>query len=184
MVLQAIVDGRVSDDEHGAPATSVFDTDAPQAPSPLHGLFFGSGQAGGARQAAVPAGAEKQTQPRGRKPSGLLAAAHVAAESQGAPMPQRAPIAPVRKSGEPVQRSTASVVDWLREKLTTNKPTSQGSLVKTPPVLIDYVICHELCHLKEMNHGPRFYALLDGLRPEWRQQRATLSATAYRYLLS
>ncbi len=57
-------------------------------------------------------------------------------------------------------------------------------LVKTPPALISYVISHELCHLQEMNHGPRFYALLGSLCPEWRQQRATLNATAYRYLLN
>ena len=28
---------------------------------------------------------------------------------------------------------------------------------------VDYTICHELCHSREMNHGPRFWALLDGL---------------------
>ena len=34
-------------------------------------------------------------------------------------------------------------------------------LMLAPPHLIDYVILHELVHLSEMNHGPRFWALLD-----------------------
>lgn len=34
-------------------------------------------------------------------------------------------------------------------------------LMLAPPHLIDYVIMHELCHLREMNHGARFWALLD-----------------------
>ena len=34
-------------------------------------------------------------------------------------------------------------------------------LVFLPEHLCDYVICHELAHLSEMNHSPRFHALLD-----------------------
>ncbi len=37
------------------------------------------------------------------------------------------------------------------------------SLVRLPEPLCDYVILHELCHLKEPNHGPRFHSLLDRL---------------------
>ncbi len=34
-------------------------------------------------------------------------------------------------------------------------------LLLLPQHLVDYVILHELCHTKEMNHGPRFWALMD-----------------------
>lgn len=37
------------------------------------------------------------------------------------------------------------------------------NLVRLPEPLCDYVILHELCHLKEPNHGPKFHALLEGL---------------------
>jgi len=41
--------------------------------------------------------------------------------------------------------------------------------------LIDYVILHELCHLKELNHSKRFYALMTRILPDWRDKRHTLN---------
>ncbi|MCX8017351.1 MAG: M48 family metallopeptidase [Rhodocyclaceae bacterium] len=47
-------------------------------------------------------------------------------------------------------------------------------LIHLPVELIDYVIAHEAAHLLEMNHGPRFWALVEHLYPNWRQARETL----------
>ena len=48
-------------------------------------------------------------------------------------------------------------------------------LVQVEPDLIDYVILHELCHLKELNHSPAFYALLAKVLPDWHTKRERLN---------
>ena len=42
-------------------------------------------------------------------------------------------------------------------------------LMLAPPQVIDAVAAHEVCHLREMNHSPRFYELLEGLCPDYRE---------------
>ena len=56
-------------------------------------------------------------------------------------------------------------------------------LIKAPLSVLDAVIAHELCHLREMNHGKAFYALLERLNPNWRQDRARLRSDGNLYLL-
>src|SRR5262245_53090060 len=41
-------------------------------------------------------------------------------------------------------------------------------LAKKPPECLDYVLLHELAHLKERAHGRRFVAILDRCMPTWR----------------
>lgn len=47
-------------------------------------------------------------------------------------------------------------------------------LMKTPPEVVDYVVVHELCHRKEMNHSPRFWAEVERVLPEYRKARGWL----------
>jgi predicted metal-dependent hydrolase len=60
--------------------------------------------------------------------------------------------------------------------------TLNRKLIKAPEACIDYVIAHELCHLKEMNHGSAFYELQELMYPQWREVRARLQSSAHRYL--
>lgn len=52
--------------------------------------------------------------------------------------------------------------------------TLNTCLVRASTECLDYVIFHELCHLRERGHGPRFYALLERYVPEWRERRREL----------
>lgn len=45
-----------------------------------------------------------------------------------------------------------------------------------PPEAIDYVVVHELAHLRYMNHGAEFYALIARYLPDWKTRRALLRA--------
>ena len=60
--------------------------------------------------------------------------------------------------------------------------TLNPHLVKAPPECIDYVIAHEICHLREHNHGKAFYALQEQLFPGWREAKTHLKTRAHIYL--
>ncbi|MBR3108365.1 MAG: M48 family metallopeptidase [Clostridia bacterium] len=58
--------------------------------------------------------------------------------------------------------------------------SSQGNLnfncllMLCPPEVMDYVVIHELCHRKEMNHSPRFWAEVENIDPDYKAHRQWL----------
>ncbi len=58
--------------------------------------------------------------------------------------------------------------------------SSQGNLnfncllMLCPPEALDYVVIHELCHRKEMNHSPRFWAEVEKVDPDYKAHRKWL----------
>jgi predicted metal-dependent hydrolase len=47
-------------------------------------------------------------------------------------------------------------------------------LIRAPRACIDYVILHELCHLRYPNHSPQFYELLTRVLPDWKATKLRL----------
>ncbi len=44
-------------------------------------------------------------------------------------------------------------------------------LIHAPAAVARYVVAHETAHLREMNHGPAFWRIVEDLDPGWRQHR-------------
>ena len=69
-----------------------------------------------------------------------------------------------------VKKMTAS---WGRCSSTGNISIN-GNVVFFPPEYLDYVIIHELCHLRYMDHSPDFWALVARFCPDWKRIRANM----------
>jgi predicted metal-dependent hydrolase len=55
-----------------------------------------------------------------------------------------------------------------------NRVSFSWRLIMAPYPAIDYVILHELAHIKVKNHSPQFWAFLETICPGWKEQRKWL----------
>lgn len=55
-------------------------------------------------------------------------------------------------------------------------------LTQMPPEILDSVVVHELCHIKEMNHSKRFYAEIYKVMPDYDKYDKWLKTNGYKYL--
>jgi len=56
-------------------------------------------------------------------------------------------------------------------------------LMMAPPEQLEYVVVHELCHVKEKNHSSRFWELVEGLMPGYEVYRKSLKKEGWKYVL-
>ncbi len=54
-------------------------------------------------------------------------------------------------------------------------------LIMCPPEIVDYVICHELAHIKELNHSPDFWFEVEKLCPGYKKHRKMLREKEHLY---
>lgn len=55
-------------------------------------------------------------------------------------------------------------------------------LMLTPPDIIDYVVVHELCHRREMNHSPLFWCEVEKILPDYKARRKWLKDNGERVM--
>ena len=58
----------------------------------------------------------------------------------------------------------------------TGSMTLNVNLVRVPRPCIEYVVTHELCHIKHRDHDARFFKLLGQVMPDWEQRKQRLEA--------
>lgn len=76
------------------------------------------------------------------------------------------------KAGKIAYRNMTS--RWGSCQPSTGRICINVRLALYPPECLEYVVVHELCHLLERGHGPRFHVLMDAFLPDWKAIRAKL----------
>ncbi|WP_410507056.1 SprT family zinc-dependent metalloprotease [Methanosarcina hadiensis] len=56
-------------------------------------------------------------------------------------------------------------------------------LIMAPPEQLEYVVVHELCHVKEKNHSAKFWKLVGELMPDYQVHRKSLKKDGWKYML-
>lgn len=76
------------------------------------------------------------------------------------------------KAGKVAYRNMTS--RWGSCQPATGRICINVRLALYPPECLEYVVVHELCHLREHGHGRRFKDLMDTYLPDWRDRKERL----------
>jgi len=58
----------------------------------------------------------------------------------------------------------------------SGKITLNLRLIHMPPVCVEYIVMHELCHLRHLDHSKDFYSFLQMIMPDWRERKKILES--------
>jgi predicted metal-dependent hydrolase len=86
-------------------------------------------------------------------------------------------LAPVLEVSEPAIGLSNARTQWgscRRKRGGGGRILLNWRLVHLPVRLMDYVVAHEMAHLRELNHSARFWAVVAGIFPEYRDARREL----------
>ena len=87
-----------------------------------------------------------------------------------------------RRIGVAPQRVSVKTVSTLWGSCSSRASlTFCTRLALVPPELLEYVVVHELCHLKFMNHSPQFWNEVAGYLPDYKNRRKLLRVNAQTY---
>ena len=86
----------------------------------------------------------------------------------------------VRKEKDPLVGVTYGRITVRNQRTRWGSCSSKGNLnfncllMLAPPGILDYVVVHELCHRKEMNHSPKFWAEVAKVMPDYKERQKWL----------
>ena len=96
-----------------------------------------------------------------------------------------------RRAGEEIRPRAVEMAGWIDRRVSAvslrdtrsrwGSCTSSGRLsfswrlVLAPEEILNYVVAHEVAHLQEMNHGPKFWRWVETLDPDFRNHRGWLT---------
>ncbi len=68
---------------------------------------------------------------------------------------------------------------WGTCNVRTHVITLNTLLACYPPKCLEYIVVHELAHLLEPNHSPRFHAIVEQYLPDWRERKQLLRTFSF-----
>lgn len=77
-------------------------------------------------------------------------------------------------------RITSAVTRWGSCSSKKNLNFSYR-LILTPKEMVDYVIVHELCHLRQMNHSKKFWKEVGTIMPDYKRREQRLKKNSYKF---